>query len=489
LAVLNLLRALLFAALAFLKTRRQFALEILALRHQPGVLKRSVKRPRLSNVDRGLWVLLSRRWADWSDALIIVKPATVAKWHRAGFRRYWAWRSQRKGGRPAIDPEIRQLIKRMATANMWGAPRIHGELLKSGIKISEATVSKYLPRRRKPPSQTWRSFLENHGGTLVSVDFSTVPTVFFHVLFVFVVLAHNRRRILSINVTSSPSAAWTVNQIVQAFPWESAPRYLLRDRDGVCGSFFRHRVKDLDIEEVVIARRSPWQSPYVERVIGRLRRELVDHTIVMNERHLRRLLRRYVRSTTTRAARTCRSARTRRSREPRSHRIGAAWSSSRWLVACTICTRGAPPEPSRWLRYTGSGLGPRCAGSARAVCPSGRCVQSVPHLAVSANLPGRGSREPVGTTFAGRTGSCEPSDRADGGRRRQQRPSWRAVGTLPAHDRVAATCAKQQRGWGCAPLSCEHLPLRPARARGWVQLAEGAPHRASLEVGWIPGGR
>jgi putative transposase len=292
--MLNLLRSLLLAGLAFVRTRRHLAVEILALRHQLGVLKRSVKRPRLSNVDRGLWVLLSRRWAGWSDALIIVKPATVIKWHRAGFRRYWTWRSRPKGGRPAIDPEIRKLIKRMANANLWGAPRIHGELLKLGIRISEATVSKYLPRRRNPPSQTWRTFLENHVDTLVSVDFFTVPTVFFHVLYVFVVLAHDRRRILSINVTSSPSAAWTANQIVQAFPWESAPRYLLRDRDGTYGDRFRHRIKHLGIKELIIARRSPWQNPYAERVIGTLRRELLDHVIVLNEGHLRRLLRRFV---------------------------------------------------------------------------------------------------------------------------------------------------------------------------------------------------
>jgi putative transposase len=292
--VLNLIRSLLCAALAFVSTRRQLAIEVFALRQQLGVLKRSIKRPRLTNADRGLWVLLSRRWSSWSDALIIVKPATVIRWHRAGFRRYWTWRSRAKGGRPAIDPEIRALIKRMATANMWGAPRIHGELLELGIEISEATVSKYLPRRRKPPSQTWRSFLENHVDTLVSVDFFTVPTVFFRVLSVFVVLAHDRRRILSINVTSNPSAAWTANQIVQTFPWETAPRYLLRDRDGIYGAVFRNRVKNLGIKEVVIARRSPWQNPYAERVIGTLRRELVDHVIVVNERHLRRLLRRFV---------------------------------------------------------------------------------------------------------------------------------------------------------------------------------------------------
>ena len=292
--MLNVIRSLVFAGLAFFRTRRHLAVEILALRHQLGVLRRSVKRPRLSNVDRGLWVLLSRRWARWSGALIIVKPGTVIKWHRAGFRRYWTWRSRPKGGRPGIDPEVRALIKRMATSNMWGAPRIHGELLKLGIRVSEATVSKYMPRRRKPPSQAWRTFLDNHVKSLVSVDFFTVPTALFHVLFVFVVLAHDRRRILSINVTSNPSAAWAANQVVQAFPWETAPRHLLRDRDGIYGACFRGRVQNLGVEEVLIAPRSPWQSPFVERVIGTLRRELLDHVIVLSEQHLRRLLRTFV---------------------------------------------------------------------------------------------------------------------------------------------------------------------------------------------------
>jgi transposase InsO family protein len=183
----------------------------------------------------------------------------------------------------------------MADSNRtWGALRIHGELLKLGFQVSEETVSKYMPRRRKPPSQTWRTFLDNHVRDRVSVDFFVVPTAFFHALFVFVVLAHDRRRILSLNVTSSPSAAWTANQIVQAFPWETAPRYLRRDRDKIYGTFFRHRIRDLGIREVVIAWCSPWQNPYAERVIGTLRRELLDHVLVLNERHLRRLLRTYV---------------------------------------------------------------------------------------------------------------------------------------------------------------------------------------------------
>jgi len=182
----------------------------------------------------------------------------------------------------------------MATANMWGAPRIHGELLKLGIRVSEATVSKYMPRRRKPPSQTWRSFLDNHVDTLVSVDFFTVPTVLFDVLYVFVVLAHHRRQIVHVNVTANPSAQWTAQQITNAFPWDTAPWYMLRDRDGIYGAVFRRRMKAMSINEVLIAPRSPWQNPYVERVIGTLRREPLDHVIVVSEQHLRRLLRRYL---------------------------------------------------------------------------------------------------------------------------------------------------------------------------------------------------
>jgi putative transposase len=279
---------------AVLTSRGSLVLENLALRQQLATYARTQKRPRLKPEERGFWVALSRAWQGWRAPLAFVKPATVVKWHRAGFRRYWAWRSRPKGGRPATSPEVRKLIKQMAMANLWGAPRIHGELLKLGIQVSEATVSKYMPRRKKLPSQTWRSFLENHVDTLVCVDFFTVPTVFFHVLFVFVVLAHDRRRILSMNVTSNPSAAWTANQIVQAFPWESAPRYLLRDRDGIYGKRFRSRVRNLGIKEVIIARRSPWQTPYVERVIGTLRRESLDHLIVVNEQHLWRLLRLFV---------------------------------------------------------------------------------------------------------------------------------------------------------------------------------------------------
>ena len=177
------------------KTRRSLALENLALRQQLAVLQRSVKRPRLSNLDRGLWVLLRRFWTDWAKVLVIVKPDTVVRWHRAGFRRYWTWRSRRlRPGRPCVAPEVRELIRNMCRANpLWGAPRVHGELAKLGISISQAAVSKYMIRCRKPPSQTWRSFLDNHVEDLVSIDFFTLPTATFRILFVFIILRHDRR--------------------------------------------------------------------------------------------------------------------------------------------------------------------------------------------------------------------------------------------------------------------------------------------------------
>ena len=176
----------------------------------------------------------------------------------------------------------------------WGAPRIHGELLKLGIAIAEATVGHYMVRRRPPPSQTWRTFLTNHIGQLVSVDFFVVPTLTFRVLFVFVVLAHDRRQILHVNVTGYPTAAWTAQQIRNAFPWDTAPRFLLRDRDGTYGHNFRACLEAMEIDEVLTAPQSPWQNPYVDRLIGSMRRECVDHVIVLNERSLHRILRSYI---------------------------------------------------------------------------------------------------------------------------------------------------------------------------------------------------
>jgi transposase InsO family protein len=235
-------------------------------------------------------------WRDWRSALVIVKPETVVAWHRAGFRLFWTWKVRHgQPGRPVISREIRDLIRKMCRENPgWGAPRIHGELLKLGIDVGESSVSKYMVRSRRPPSQTWRTFLENHGKQLVSIDFFTVPTIRFQVLYVFLVLAHDRRRILHFNVTAHPTAQWTGQQLREAFPFDQLPRYLLRDRDAIFGNEFRAQVESMDIHEVLSAPRSPWQRAYVERVIGSIRRECLDQVIVLHETSLRRILGSYV---------------------------------------------------------------------------------------------------------------------------------------------------------------------------------------------------
>jgi hypothetical protein len=289
--VLHLLRLL----PVLLGGHHQLALENLALRHQLAVYRRTVPRPRLRTTDRLLWVGLARLWTGWRQALVIVSPDTVLRWQRRRFHDYWTQLSGRPiGGRPCVDAEIAALVRKMAAANpLWGAPRIHGELLRLGIEISERTVSRLMPKRRPEPSQTWRTFLANHIGDLVSIDFFTVPTARLRVLFVLVLLAHHRRRVVHFNVTEHPTAAWTAQQIVDAFPDESAPAYLLCDRDQVYGRQFRHRVKGMGVAEVLTTPQSPWQNPFADRLIGSIRRECLDHVVVLGERHLRRILTRY----------------------------------------------------------------------------------------------------------------------------------------------------------------------------------------------------
>ncbi len=237
---------------------------------------------------------LSRLWADWRSSLLIVKPDTVIKWHRDGFRLYWRWKSRGKPGRPRIDTEIRRLIRRMCRENVtWGAPRIHSELALLGYVVAESTIARYMIRHRKPPSQTWRTFLENHIGDIAAIDFFVVPTVRFKLLYCFIVLRHDRRRVVHFNVAVHPTARWTGQQIVNAFPYDEAPRFMIRDRDGIYGVDFQLRVKHMDIEEVITAPRSPWQNPFAERVIGSIRRDCLDHVIVFSEAHLHRILTRY----------------------------------------------------------------------------------------------------------------------------------------------------------------------------------------------------
>jgi putative transposase len=285
--VLRVLLALLGASF---RTRAALQLEILALRHQIGVLQRSVKRPKLTAADRFLWAWLSSVWNGWESRVSIVKAATVIGWQRKGFGLFWSWKIRHgKPGRPTVPKEIQELIRMLSRENpLWGAPHIHGELLKLGIDIGETSVSKYMVRRRRPPSQTWRTFLDNHLNTMVSVDFFTVPTIRFQILYVFLVLAHERRRIVHFAVTAHPSAEWTAQQMREAFPWDTAPRYLLRDRDRIFGKEFVDQVKAQGIKQVLSAPRSPWQRAYVERLIGSIRRECLDHVIVLGERSLHR---------------------------------------------------------------------------------------------------------------------------------------------------------------------------------------------------------
>jgi len=291
-----MLRLIMLSLLSAFRSRQAMALENAALRHQIDVLQRNSTRPELKWRDRAFWDILSYLWPDWRKSLYIIQPETVVRWHRRGFRYYWRWKSRyRWPGRPKVSREVRELIRQMSMGNpLWGAPRIHGELLKPGIDVSQATVSKYMVKPEHRPSQSWRTFLTNHASDIISIDFFTVPTATFRVRYVFLVLDNARRKIIHFNVTDSPTAIWTGQQMVEAFPWDTAPRYLIRDRDGIYGFDFTRRVSSLGIKQIRTARRSPWQNPYVERVIGSIRRECLDHVIFFNERHLRRVLREYV---------------------------------------------------------------------------------------------------------------------------------------------------------------------------------------------------
>jgi putative transposase len=241
-----------------------------------------------------LWAWLSHLWHGWRAALRVVQPATVLAWHRRGFRLFWTWRSRQRTGRPTIAPDVRALIRAMSLANsLWGAPRIHGELQKLGISVSQSTVAKYMCRQRRPPSQTWRTFLTNHARQIMAADLFVVPTVTFRLLFVLVILAHDRRRIVHIAVTEHPTAAWTAQQLRNAFSENDPPRYLLHDRDSVFADVAT-TIAGMNTQAVRTAPRSPWQNAYVERVIGSIRRECLDHMIVMNAAGLHRVLRDYV---------------------------------------------------------------------------------------------------------------------------------------------------------------------------------------------------
>jgi transposase InsO family protein len=250
--------------------------ENMALRQQLIVYKRRQPRPRIRQWDRLFWVLLALLWKEWRKSLIFVKPESVIRWHRQGFKLFWAYKSRAcKRGRPRISPEIRSLVLKMADENpLWGAPRIHGELLKLGIELSERSVSSIL--RRLPSShkgQPWKTFLKNHATEICSMDFFTVPTFNFKLLSVLVILSHDRRRVVHYNITSHPTALWSLQQVREAFPWGDNPKYLIRDRDSIYGHIFQQGVEGMGIKQIQTSYKSPWQNGYVERVIGTIRRD------------------------------------------------------------------------------------------------------------------------------------------------------------------------------------------------------------------------
>jgi hypothetical protein len=296
----RLLRLLIGLFGGLIRSRRDLLLENLALRQQLIALQRRKRRPRLGRMDRLFWVAARRLWSRWREALVIVTPETVVRWHRAGFRVYWSWLSRHRPilGRKRISKEVRDLIFRMVAENpTWGAPRVHGELLKLGFDLSERTISRWVQKAPKnpEPARRWKVFLGNHREAIAAMDFFTVPTLTFGVLYCFFVIAHDRRRILHFNVTGHPTGLWVAQQLREAFPYNTKYGYLVYDRDAKFGEQVSNAVKVLALQPVRTSFRSPWQNGVAERWVGSCRRDLLDHVIPLNEQHLKRLLLEYVR--------------------------------------------------------------------------------------------------------------------------------------------------------------------------------------------------
>jgi transposase InsO family protein len=279
-----------------LRSRATLEAEILMLRQQINVLRRAnPKRLRFASIDRLILGGICRLFPKMYEALAIVRPDTVIRWHRAGFRLYWRWKSRSRCGRPAVSLEIRRLIREMSIANpLWGAPRIHGELLMLGVDVGQTSVAKYMARRRGPPSQGWKTFLRNHADGIAAMDLFVVPTISFRLLYGLLIMGHGRRQILWFGVTAHPTAEWIANQLTEACGWEQIPRYLIRDRDGAYGEIFLRRVRSIGIRDRPTSPRSPWQNACAERLIGSIRRECIDHVVVFGERHLRHVLLSYM---------------------------------------------------------------------------------------------------------------------------------------------------------------------------------------------------
>ena len=279
------------------KSKSRLEAENAALRHQLIVLRRKVRRrARLTDNDRWFLILLYRWFPSILRVVTIVQPETLLRWHRAGFRCYWRWKSRPQGGRPQIGTDLRALIRRMSIENpLWGAPRIHGELLKLGFDVAQSSVARYMVKRRGPPSQGWRTFLRNHAPDIATMDLFIVPTISVDLLYAFVIVGLGRRNLVWINVTTNPTADWIARQLTEAFPWNEGPRYLVRDRDQIFGAVVMRRFRAMGIRDKPIAPASPWQNGFAERLIGSIRRECVDHFVVLGEAHLRRILQTYAR--------------------------------------------------------------------------------------------------------------------------------------------------------------------------------------------------
>ena len=289
-----------FALLGFLlalfllpfKSKSRLEAENAALRRQLIVLQRKVRgRVHFTSSDRLFFIQLYRWFPSVLKVITIMRPETIVRWHRAGFRRYWRWKSRSFGGRPQIEADLRALIRRMNVDNpLWGAPRIHGELLKLGFEVAQSSVAKYMVKRHGPPSPGWRTFLRNHAPDIAAMDLFVAPTIGFNLLYGFILVRLARRRLVWVAVTPNPTAEWIARQISEAFPWNEAPRYLIRDRDGVYGTTVTRRMRAMGIRDKPIAPGSPWQNCFAERLIGSIRRECLDHFVVLGEAHLRRIL-------------------------------------------------------------------------------------------------------------------------------------------------------------------------------------------------------
>jgi len=296
-ALLHFLALIVRSAPALFRSRKEQAIVELALRQQLATLSQKKSKPKITPLDRVFWIAFFRFWPRWKRVLVIVKPDTVVRWHRKGFRLYWHWISKRGPGRPPISPEVQALIKAFALDNGWGARKVHAELGKLGFAVSLATVSRYMPKhpRDKGKQQRWMTFLRNHKDGITAMDFFVVPTITFRLLYVWFIIDHERRRIIHVNVTLHPTSQWVIQQLRESFPNDSAPNHLIFDNDTIFSSEVSASIKSLGITPKRTAYRSPWQNGTAERWVGSCKRELIDHVIVLNERHLRRLLRDYVR--------------------------------------------------------------------------------------------------------------------------------------------------------------------------------------------------